>query len=392
MVHFSARNVTAHNRRNASTARGRCRGYETVTATAFLWPVALALVLTSCSAPSRQHLPRNVASTPSSAETFEPRVQRPITLVADASVEPRVWTNVLEIPFGSGSGDLGAITDPSQGSPNFPRSFAVGRDTYWILDAVKGRVAHYSSDGELIGELRGHLRLSPPHPYPIDLTLVRGHIQVLLERSLRQSIIDFATDEFTITSLVHRGVNPLVYAFVPHMRRPTAVTHGLWDGSDVTGSLGVGWFDAPGTGSFHELPGIKVATRWLLCCQESKRGLVVTSVDSDGRVTEREIRISLVRERGGRAWTPIIAVIDQVPSSDGLGILLQMTTDRRTGKNFGGRWYLALSEDGRVQAWERVPEPPMDDSSQRRHLTVDREGNVFLLLANDLGIVISKRT
>ena len=82
------------------------------------------------------------------------------------------WRLVASIPFGPRREALGEIPEgPRSPVPMVPFSFAVAPDrSFWILDEVKRRVAHYSAEGRFIGDLGG-LRFDRFHPHPRDLVI-----------------------------------------------------------------------------------------------------------------------------------------------------------------------------------------------------------------------------
>jgi hypothetical protein len=80
---------------------------------------------------------------------------------------PQRWPAVLSVRFGSGNSQLGSIQAKRYGAPAFPKSFTVVRDgSFWILDIVKDRLAHYSRHGEYLGYLRGGLHFDTRHLIP----------------------------------------------------------------------------------------------------------------------------------------------------------------------------------------------------------------------------------
>ena len=76
----------------------------------------------------------------------------------------------------------------------------------------------------------------------------------------------------------------------------------------------------------------------------------------------------------------VLGIADQVPVGDSVGLLLFVSSDLRSRNNYGGRWYLQLSSDGEVEAWERLADPRVDDTTTRRHLSTDQAGDVYYML------------
>ena len=237
--------------------------------------------------------------------------------------------------------------------------------------------------GLFAGSLDGGLRLDPYHPYPMDMAIIGRSVYVLLEETLRQWILVRSRDGVEgRTSLVHDGVNPLIYEFVSAQPRLTGITLGSWDGTDVSGDIGVGWFDVPGSGTMHSLPGVPLIDGWVLY-RLVEGDLRLEYTGQDGRTATQDVRIRLVRHEGASPDRTVLSIADQVPVGDSVGLLLFVSSDLRSGDTYGGRWYLQLSSDGEIEAWERLADPVIDDSSQRRHLSTDRAGDVYYMVRRD---------
>ena len=304
-----------------------------------------------------------------------------VRLFAVNEDRPAQWDTVFSTNYGPDIAELGAIVARKQGAPTFPPSFAIDNDgSVWILDAVKHRIAHYSEQGVFAGSLKGGLRLDPYHPYPMDMAIIGRSVYVLVEETLRQWVLVLSRDGVeSQTSLVHDGVNPLIYEFVSAQPRLTGITLGSWDGTDVSGSPGVGWFDVPGSGSMHSLPGIPLTDGWVYCHLVSGH-LRLEYTGEDGRIAVQDVRIRVVRHEDASPDRTVLGIVDQVPVGDSVGLLLFVSSDLRSGNNYGGRWYLQLSSDGEVEAWERLADPRVDDTSTRRHLSADQAGDVYYML------------
>ena len=304
-----------------------------------------------------------------------------VSLFADSEERPVQWDTVFSADYGPDIAELGSIVAREQGAPNFPRSFAIDNDgSVWILDAVKHRIAHYSQQGVFAGSLDGGLRLDPHHLYPIDMAVIGRSVYVLLEETLRQWVVVLSRGDVEgRTSLVHDGVNPLIYEFVSSQPRLTGITLGSWDGTDVSGDPGVAWFDVPGSGRMHTLPGIPLVDGWVLCRADGG-DLFLEYTGQDGRIATQDVRVRLVRYEGASPDRTVLSIADQVPVGDSIGLLLFVSSDLRSGNNYGGRWYLQLSSDGDVEVWERLADPMVDDSSQRRHISTDLSGDVYYML------------
>jgi len=104
-----------------------------------------------------------------------PTVRPALELTADLRERAPDWKRLAFIPFGRGEARLGHEVPPVHTDrPLMPPSFAVARDgSFWILDVVKRRIAHYAPGGSYLGEVGG-LFFDRAHPYPVDLRSARA--------------------------------------------------------------------------------------------------------------------------------------------------------------------------------------------------------------------------
>jgi hypothetical protein len=368
------------------------------------WPasrvVLLLLVTMMVAFGLESNRPEQSAAQPTVRPGDSPRVLPRLLVRAKVFERPKAWTPLLSIPFGPARSRLGAKQDPGKGSPVFPLSFTVARDgSFWILDVVKQRVAHYSRRGTYLGSLRGVLRPGRP----LDLALVREVIYVVEQniiavelgvRELRQG------RPARVTSLVWRGRMPLIYELVPNQARLTAATLGVLDGaaSNRTGKAAVVWFEVPGSGRMHALPGHPVKDGFVSVDlrgidpnsgRETYDSVEITHRPKKGAATSRKITVEILTRPGGKPVHALAGAEDVVPFGDSVGLCLLVSSD---GGGLGGRWYLQLSADGAVQVWERVRRGTIwDDSFQERHITVGPDGSMYHMIADRSGIKIFRR-
>jgi hypothetical protein len=321
---------------------------------------------------------------------------RRVVLEAAVSEPPRRWARVLAVGFGGGERRLGSVQAERFGAPVFPLSFAVARDgSFWILDPVKRRVAHFSRRGGYVGELRGGIRFELRHPLPKDVVVVGERVHLLEERTgrgFREAVRELRPGApARVTSLVRRGRGPLLLELVPNQPRLTAFTLGEQDQrAHLTGRSGVGWLEVPGSGAWHPLPGYPLREGWASLVFRGSNVIELTRTRPSGAPTSRRVEIDVVDDDGKRAAT-IAAAADVLPVGDSLGLYLRVSSDYVGRPNVGGRWYLQLSAKG-VETWERLPEGTIrDDSIQERHITTGPDGTVHLMLANRTGIEILER-
>lgn len=126
--------------------------------------VSCALILAACSvtaAPSpgtsspstTTTLPPTATTSPETTTTSTPG--EPMLLLPSASEFGPDWSEVLFIPYGEAEGELGTAPGGDMGSLDLgPEYGAQAPDgSWWMLDAAKRRLAHYSETGEYLGAI-----------------------------------------------------------------------------------------------------------------------------------------------------------------------------------------------------------------------------------------------
>ena len=120
-----------------------------------------------------------------------------------------------------------------------------------------------------------------------------------------------------------------------------------------------------------------------------------------------QVEVSFLRE-GAAAVLPLWYRVATAPSAaplkvNGASTTISGVTDHGIvcyvkissalpgGGPAGGRWLLALSEDGTGLLWERLPDPGVGDEQQWRHLTVGPNGDIYLMVPDEGGVTIYRR-
>jgi hypothetical protein len=316
-----------------------------------------------------------------------------VVLKARVFEPPRRWPPVFSVAFGARAGQLGSILEP--GAPSFPKSFTVARDgSFWILDIVKGRLAHYSRRGKYLGFLRGGLRFDSNHLTPKDVVFVDGRLYVLEARGIAPSAIREVRlgGRAHVTSLTQGGRDLILHEFVPNQSRLTASLYGVWDQRAQppasSGKPGIVWLEIPGSGQLHRLPGYPVRDGWISVAERAHDVIEVRHIRPSGATTTRRIKIEILTREGKRRHA-LVGPIDSVPLGNSLAVYLTLSSD---AGGIGGRWYLQIAADGAVEAWEQLPYATIGDSSnQDRYMTAGPDGVVYYMLADQAGIEIFKR-
>jgi hypothetical protein len=320
-------------------------------------------------------------------------------LTADLSERPARWDRLAMIPFGSVESRLGLELPPLHTSvPLVPRSFTIAPDgTLWILDAIKHRVAHYSATGTYLGDVGG-LFFDRFHPPPRDLPFWGGRLYVLHQFHLAASFREVQGRHFgPVVELADSGGDPLVMTTIyPSSGAPLGLSDGVAALDRLgAGPVGVGRIMLDGRAGFHLSDGLPVgaSTSVTLDSYREQAFRLVTSGDA-GRIVQ-PMRIRLVA--GGPADAHHVGAIFadriQAGANGALILWLKGAPARRVDADAygGGNWLLRYPTDGSPLAFERLPEAALEDSFQARHLTVDLQGRIYLMLTLRHGVAIYRR-
>lgn len=339
---------------------------------------------------------------PPSLGPSQPNRLPPIVLTADLTERPASWHQVAIIPFGPRVDQLGYIpADPAheQGLAWIPNSFAVGSDgSLWVLDFLKGRVAHYSESGRYLGSV-GRLPKTGRW-WPVDVTFQGDRLFVLMvnswtgESSIEQVL---PPSKERGARLSFQGNRVAIHSFVPGASQLTVELHGYANiGGKEFGTGPYGWASTNETLSkVRELPGVPLEDGNLMDISTSpdshppRSPLDVTFV-GQGTTTILPLEIQLVAKLGAKPVEVAVAAEVQGAVPHGLACYVEMSPSRPRDQDRlgGGRWFLQVSEDGSPLVWERLPDPGVPDENQRRNITVDARGFVYRMVPSSDGVVI----
>ena len=365
------------------------------------------LLLVSCTSrePSTPGPPSGGGSSrppASPVPSASPATVRPtLVLTADLRQRPARWRRIAFIRYGPAAAQLGIELPPVHTSlPIVPRSFTVAPDgSLWILDTVKARVAHFTSGGTYLGAVGG-LMIDRLHPRPRDLAFWDGRLVVLdefdLAASLRAARGGRLGPDVALEDATGRPIG-LLYLYPSAPSAPSGF--GLADGYTTLDRLGSG---PHGTGRIHLgsratfrlTPGLPVGGGvWLdVGAYRSQSFRVVSATGS-----ERIVQPVRLRMRVGRPHphdVPAIFSEHYEAAAAGAGFFLVQGSPARTADADaygGGRWFLRYPTDGSPLVWERLPNPPLPDEFQIRHLATDRAGDVFFMASLRTGVAIYER-
>ncbi len=376
--------------------------------------LAIGFALTGCGGFASPHpaLPTSAPAEPPprSRPSAVPTTSAPLVrlqdlvLRADLSSRPERLVTVVRIPFGPRADQVGLLTDRRHTSvPVFPPSFAVGPDgSFWLVDLLKHRLAHFDRDGAYVGEITG-IPFDRFHPQPQDLAMV-GSTLYLLEQDhqhwLLSSLVSYRDGRAVFRSPLAEESRPvIVLTLISGTPTLTGLDGGLAGHPyDVgTGAQGPATLDATSPPNVHLVSGIPVGDRVRLAgafdpARPDDRYLltlvgadnasiqpirfVVTPTGADhARHLPAEVGFHLEAVLPDRmvAWVPL------APSQPG--------DAERYG---GGAWMLQFSVNGSPLVWARLPEPGLSSEAQTRRFAAGPNGTLYFMQAQRDGMVISQ--
>ena len=316
---------------------------------------------------------------------------RPLTLLAALSEPPPGWKQAAFLPFGSGPAGLGAMW-PSvhTTTPIVPPSFTVARDgSFWLLDLVKKRLAHYSPSGSYLGEV-------PGLPFGLHLPRARdiafwGDRLIVLQEFDRAALLTPVRDDLRrleASSWVRaEGRGLYLLQLYSTTGEPLAWIDGFSDLELLgTGPRGVADVDpAP----VRVLPGAPVRSgAWMDVRVTGAQRMAVTFSTTE-IASEQPIRLRVTGGRPTSAPALTRQVAGMIESIEGSAVLVYVRlapSGAHDAERYGsGRWLLRLASDGSPLVWERLPTPAINDNLQERHLATGPDGRVYLMVPDRRG-------
>jgi hypothetical protein len=326
-----------------------------------------------------------------------------LVLTANLLERPSQWQRVLSIRFGNRTDELGVVPIGRHTPiPYVPKSFAVAGDgSVWILDAVKHRLAHYTTDGRFIGEIGG-IPFDPHHPSPRDIAMDRETPVLLQTHLVEHWGYVFAPGESgSATSVrVHDARGPLYVSYL--IQTVDRSSHALL--GDIEGRAfhvpqlptrrpeGVADLGLTSGGEVHMLPGRPLGGGGFAAIRfAGSTDIETTFLSASGESSVLPIRLRL--KAGNHTISAVAGGEFQTALQHGVACLIRIAPNspKDAQRYGGGRWFLELDDDGSPVVWERLPGVPVEDEDVVRHLAVGPDGSVYLMQVNRQGVSISKR-
>jgi hypothetical protein len=333
--------------------------------------------------PSKTTLPVPIPS------TSAPLAMPEIVLTADLSGQIPHWHRIAFFPIGDGRNELGY--KPSDETPTIePSAFAVASDgSFWIIDAAKHRVVHFSRDGHLISDFHELLGSGSR-----DLVFIGDHLFVdgVYHRGL---VYEVDQDGHLISRhTVTQGGFRTVYLtdFIPTPEGLYAEIGGYTD-PVATGPIGIYQVDLPGTGQIHEAPGIPLRSGTWFWLSSSHDGSYDFHYLRDRVERVQPVRIDVVatKQFGTRRLIGPVGAENLVVDGDDvyMFVLTSVTKPHSDGDQIGGRFLLRVGESPML--FERLPEGNLIDDTQHRHIALGPDGQLYLMLIDKDGVALYRR-
>jgi hypothetical protein len=317
-------------------------------------------------------------------------------LHADLSEPPVHWSLVATIPYGAADDRLGFIPDgPTSPQPMVPFAFGVASDgSFWILDEVKRRVAHYTSDGRYLGAIGG-LRFDRFHSHPRDLIVTADQPVVLeLGRGLAGIVDVVGSDGRLRRTHVRSGSRPVQ---VSSLVQTSGSVVGYVSGRPFVGGTphyrprGIFRLGVPGSGAIDRVPGIPLGDGSFMRLNSPGFQDWELRYASGDRRWRRRIHVVVLGN--GRSLPAVAGPATQAGLDHGIAsyVMVSPGKPRDAERYGGGRWFLEFSDDGTPLVWERLPTPAFDDETQVRHVTAGPDGSIYLMQVDGTGASIYRR-
>jgi hypothetical protein len=277
-----------------------------------------------------------------------------------------------------------------------PVSFAVDGDgSFWILDVVNKRLAHFSRDGAFLGAIGG-LRFDRFHAHPYDVAMAHGRPVVLEVRpSSLAGVVEVPVgSRFTRTAIRAGPVAVRVVALLRSAGAPVGWLSGaaMQPGGDPAAEpSGYATLDVPGTGRARLLPGMPLGDGTYARLDPGQDGSFQATFV---RGRERSILPIRIEAYGsGERVGAVFGARTDTALRHGFASLIQLApSDPRESRRLGdGRWLLALFDDGSPMLWERLPKTSFDDELVVRHLSSGPGDHLYLMQVDPGGVSIFRR-
>jgi hypothetical protein len=310
-----------------------------------------------------------------------------LVLTADLDERPAKWKLVTFIPLGDRDDQLGY--KPARESPTIcPSSFTFAPDdSIWIIDSAKQRLAHFSPDGDLLGEVHGLLGSGSR-----DLAFVGGRL-FSIGVYHRGVVYEIEGHRISKTHVVRKGTETVyVSDFIPTPDGLFAHIGGYTE-PVATGPIGVYRVRLPGDGQIEEVPGVplrSVEWFWLTTPEDRKIRLHYSTGE---RETVQPVRIRVIASKrfGRRSLIGPVGPGDLVVDGDDvyMHVKVAAAAPKGGGDELAGRFLLRVGESPML--FERLPEPTLEDHGQVRDIVLGPDGRLYLMQLDKDGVRIFRR-
>ncbi len=318
-----------------------------------------------------------------------------MVLTADLTEATSPWHLVATIPFGEAIEQLGLLTDVHRTPvPYLPRSFAIAPDgSIWILDVLKHRLAHYTTPGRYLGQLRG-FRFDRFSPHPRDVLFSNGTMYVLEELQVVATLVTVGADgSLERTQPLDQGKAVVLGLLYPSHKGVAALFDG-WADPVGAGPRGIARFDPPASTVARFLPGVPLSGGASIALGASTDQDIDLTFTNAQRVAVQPVHFkAVVRSGDSTKEIPAVAgaIIEGV-GKDRVAIYVEVAPSRPAdAERFGGgSWLLEIGTRGPL-VWERLPTAGISDEEQVRHLAVGPDGHLYLMVPTKGGERIYSR-
>jgi hypothetical protein len=336
------------------------------------------------------------------AQAPTPVVRPGLVLRADLSSRPVRWKPLFRIPFGPRPAQVGLLDDTDRAPlPFFPDSFTVAPDgSFWLVDEMKRRLAHFSTDGTYLGQIGG-IRQDRLHPQPQDLVAV-GDALELLEQD---------HGHFLVSSLREfRGGQQVALDEIRDADGPVAVFRLVSDPSKLIGYIGGAAGDPAsfGTGrhgyatlgsgpgpNVRYVDGVGVGGQTRIAVNPDPARIGdghLISVMGPRKHTTVPIRVEVTANGDERspALRAVVGMEVQAVLPGRIAAWVQLSPSRPDDarRYGGGAWLLEFSIDGSPIVWERLPVPGISSESQVRRFAAGPDGSLYYMQAGRAGMAL----
>jgi hypothetical protein len=261
--------------------------------------------------------------------------------------------------------------------------------TFWVIDAAKQRVAHFSRTGQLIGEIPDSVGSGSA-----DLAFVGPTLWVMCVQHKGLVFPILADGRRSAPSVITDQDGRIVYVedFIP-------TPHGLF--TEVIGypDLGKGGpngiFEVrlPDPGTIEEASGFPLKDRTAFHAERIRDDEFDQYYEKDGRSTVQPMKIDVVSSEqfGDQRLKGFTSMGDFVVDGNDVYAFVQMSVTKpgTDGDQIGARFLLRVGRSPWL--FERLPDGVNFDETQGRHIALGPDGHIYLMYMEENAVSIYRR-